>query len=61
MPPVILPSKFFKQLGRLEGDQGARQLITAHPDLVTAIAMESAASDLDTPKHLDDDKLQGNP
>ena len=61
MPPVILPSRFFKQLGRLEGDQGARQLITARPDLVTAIAMESAAIDLDTPKHLDDDKLQGNP
>ena len=61
MPPVIFPSAFFKQLGKLEGDQGARNLIMAHPDLVTAMAMESAAIDLDTPKHLDDEKLQGNP
>ena len=61
MPPVIFPSVFFEQLGKLEGDQGARKLIMAHPDLVTALAMESAAIDLDTPKHLDDDKLQGNP
>ena len=61
MPPVIFPSTFFTQLGKLEGDQGARKLIMAHIDLVTAMAMESAAIDLDTPKHLDDEKLQGNP
>jgi molybdenum cofactor cytidylyltransferase len=61
MPPVIFPPVFFEQLGKLEGDQGANKLITAHPDLVTAMAMESAAIDLDTPKHLDDDMLQGNP
>jgi len=52
---------FFAQLGKLEGDEGARQLITAHPDLVTAVAMESAAIDLDIPEHLDDDKLHRDP
>jgi len=61
MPPVIFPSVFFKELARLEGDQGANKLIMAHPNLVTAIAMESATFDLDTPNHLDDDQLQGNP
>ena len=55
------PPLFFKQLGKLEGDRGAYKLIMAHPDLVEAMAMESAAIDLDTPKHLDDNKLQGNP
>lgn len=61
MPPVIFPSAFFKQLCELEGDQGAQKLIMTQPDLVTAMAMESAAIDLDTPEHLDDDRLQGNP
>ena len=60
MPPVIFPSVFFKQLGNLEGDQGAQKLVMAQPDLVTAVAMESAAFDLDTPEHLDDTRLQGN-
>jgi len=60
MPPVILPSIFYKQLGKLESDQGAQKLVMAQPDLVTAVAMESAAFDLDTPEHLDDTRFQGD-
>ena len=48
MPPVIFPSTFFIRLRQLKGDQGARSLIEAHPDLITAVAIENAAVDLDT-------------
>lgn len=53
MPPVIFPSGLFKQLQTLKGDQGARSLLKAHPDWVTAVPLENAGYDLDTQDHLD--------
>lgn len=53
MPPVIFPSSCFEELRRLKGDQGARSLLDAHPDLLTQLPLENAACDLDTQAHLD--------
>lgn len=61
MPPVIFPSIFFKQLGKLEGDRGGRTLIMEHPGLVTPVEIENAAYDLDTPEHLDEENFKGIP
>jgi len=51
-PPVIFPSGWFDKLCALEGDQGARSLLEAWPGQVTALPLENAAYDLDTPDHL---------
>ena len=53
MPPVIFPSACFNQLQGLEGDQGARNLLKIHPQLVTPVPIENAAFDLDTHSQLD--------
>ena len=53
MPPVIFPSACFSQLQALQGHQGARNLFKTHPGLLTPIAMQNAATDLDTISHLD--------
>ena len=53
MPPAIFPSSFFTDLQELKGDQGARSLFKAHPDLVSAVPMKNASFDLDTPAHLE--------
>jgi len=52
-PPVIFPSTCFAHLQALKGDQGARSLFKTHPDLISAVPMENAAFDLDTPAHLE--------
>ena len=59
MPPVIFPSTFFKRLQQLKGDQGARSLIKAHADLITAVAMQNAAVDLDNQDHFNHLKNTG--
>ncbi len=53
MPPVIFPSSCFKQLQSLQGNQGARSLLKARSDLITPVALENAAYDLDTQAQLD--------
>ncbi len=53
MPPVIFPSVCFNQLRALQGHQGARSLLKAHPELLTPVPMQNAAFDLDTQTHLD--------
>lgn len=53
MPPVIFPAHYFDTLQQLQGDEGARKLIQAHPDLVTPVPMKNAAFDLDTQNQLD--------
>ena len=47
--PAVFAPQFGRELGALSGDRGARAVIEAHPDLVTAIAFEDAAIDIDTP------------
>jgi len=51
-PPVIFPSDWFDKLRALEGDRGARSLLESRPGQVTAVPLENAAYDLDTPAHL---------
>lgn len=51
-PPVIFPSDCFDELCALEGDRGARSLLESRPGQVTAVPLENAAYDLDTPAHL---------
>jgi len=51
-PPVIFPSNWFDNLRTLEGDRGARNLLESRPGQVTAVPLENAAFDLDTPAHL---------
>ncbi len=51
-PPVIFPPAWFDKLRSLEGDRGARSLLESRPGQVTAVPLENAAYDLDTPAHL---------
>jgi len=53
MPPAIFPSIFFADLQKLKGDQGARSLFKTHHDLISAVPLENAVFDLDTPAHLE--------
>jgi CHASE2 domain-containing sensor protein len=53
MPPVILPSSCFDSLRSLQGDQGARSVLAAHPELLTPVPMKNAAFDLDTQTQLE--------
>ncbi len=54
MPPVIFPASCFKQLQKLQGSRGARSLLQARPELLTAVPVENAAFDLDSQTHLDE-------
>jgi molybdenum cofactor cytidylyltransferase len=51
-PPVIFPAVWFDALRRLTGDRGARSLLESDPGVVTAVPLDNAAFDLDTPDHL---------
>lgn len=51
-PPVIFPSSCFSSLCSLRGDHGAHSILDANPDLLTAVEMNHAAPDLDTPSQL---------
>ncbi len=50
--PVLFGRRFFENLGRLTGDEGARELLRAHADLValTPTPGRGARLDLDTPE-----------
>jgi molybdenum cofactor cytidylyltransferase len=47
--PVIFPSDLFDELAQLQGDRGARALLSRHPGRVVGVPMPSAALDIDTP------------
>lgn len=51
-PPVIFPARCFDSLMRLEGDQGARSLLSDRRFSVSAIDFDAAAIDIDTPGDL---------
>lgn len=51
--PALLPRAWFADLAHLAGDVGARALLRARADDVTAIAAPALARDLDTPADLD--------
>jgi len=47
--PVLFARSFFPELLRLQGDRGAKQLITQNLDQVTAIPFPGGSVDIDTP------------
>lgn len=51
-PPVLFPRRFFAQLARLDGDQGARSVLRRHRDRVIALPCDDAATDIDCPEDL---------
>jgi xanthine/CO dehydrogenase XdhC/CoxF family maturation factor/CTP:molybdopterin cytidylyltransferase MocA len=50
--PAIFPSSLFAELAALQGDRGARALLSRHAESVIAVPMPSAAADVDTPDDL---------
>ncbi len=51
-PPVIFPENCFDGLMKLEGDQGARSLLSDNRYSVKGLAFDAAAIDIDTPEDL---------
>jgi molybdenum cofactor cytidylyltransferase len=53
--PVLWSRRFFKELMTLDGDTGARHLVTKHAEAVTEVPVEgdSAFLDIDTPQGLE--------
>ena len=51
-PPVVFPAHCFDRLMKLEGDQGARSVLTDTKYSVRGLAFEAAAVDIDTPRDL---------
>ncbi len=52
-PPIIFPHRFFAELTRLTGDQGARSVLTRNPLAVITVACPAAAADIDRPEDLE--------
>jgi molybdenum cofactor cytidylyltransferase len=50
--PAIFPADLFAELMELQGDRGARVLLSRYPDRVISVPMPSAAQDIDTPGDL---------
>ena len=50
--PVLFGRRFFESLARLTGDEGAREVLRAHPEFVAEVATpgRGARLDLDTPE-----------
>jgi molybdenum cofactor cytidylyltransferase len=46
---VVFPVDLFDELAQLQGDRGARTLLSRHPGRVVGVSMPSAALDIDTP------------
>ena len=51
-PPVVFPAHCFDGLMKLEGDQGARSVLSDTKVSVRGLAFEAAAVDIDTPEDL---------
>ena len=58
-PPCIFPAEFFDELAALEGDTGARRVVSRHSDRVLAVTCEAAGVDVDSPSDLQ--RLTGKP
>ncbi len=52
-PPVIFPAHCFDKLMQLEGDQGARALLSDPALSVKGLAFDAASIDIDTPEDLE--------
>src|SRR6185312_13786739 len=53
--PVVWARRFFPELMAIDGDIGARQVISRYPEAVTEVALTDTAAlvDVDTPDALD--------
>ncbi len=51
-PPAIFPARCFESLSQLEGDQGARSVLSDGRFSVSGISFEAAAIDIDSPEDL---------
>lgn len=49
-PPVVLDRSLFAELRALGGDEGARQYLGAHPELVDVVPSGDPPNDVDTPE-----------
>ncbi len=47
--PAIFPADLFRELAELQGDRGARVLLSRYPERVIGVPMPSARRDIDTP------------
>jgi molybdenum cofactor cytidylyltransferase len=52
-PPILFPSRYFTELSELQGDQGARSVLTRAGAAVQLVAFGDAAADVDLPPDLD--------
>lgn len=52
-PPVIFPRRFFRDLSRLKGDLGARQLLVEQRATVNFLDLPNAAADVDDARDLE--------
>ena len=52
MPPVIFPASLFSRLKMLKGDSGARHILENYAGMLTPVATENAAWDLDLESQL---------
>ena len=51
--PLLIARRFFAEMQTIQGDQGARQLLSAYPEEIAEIAADSAVLlDVDTPEAL---------
>ena len=48
-PPVVLARELWPELEQLHGDQGARQLLDGHPELLDIVPAAGRPDDIDTP------------
>ena len=52
-PPVIFPRRYFTGLGKLQGDRGAREILTSAGSDLRTVKLEEAAADIDEPEDID--------
>jgi molybdenum cofactor cytidylyltransferase len=48
--PALFARELFAEIGRLDGQEGARQIICNHPDDTAVVPFAGAAIDIDTPQ-----------
>jgi molybdenum cofactor cytidylyltransferase len=62
--PVLFDREFYAELRSLEGDQGAKSIITRHPEHVTSVPFPAGEVDVDVPddlQFLESHQLGSNP
>ena len=54
-PPVVFPKRYFRELGELQGDQGAKSVIEVHSHSLSLVRVRSSAvlTDIDTGQDLE--------